>query len=73
MWNMEDNTYNDIRRRSLNQWLEEMEAHGDIAVRGGVKLAREYMSYLEEKISRLEQENSLKNEYLKQIKAGKSK
>ena len=36
-----DNTYNDIRDKSLNQWLDEMEQHEDVAVRGGVKLTRE--------------------------------
>ena len=42
MFIKDDNTYNDIREKSLNQWLDEMEKHEDIAVRGGVKLAREY-------------------------------
>ena len=37
----EDTTYNDIRERSLLQWLDEMERHEDVAVRGGVKLCRE--------------------------------
>lgn len=69
MWNIEDNTYNDIRKRSYEQWLDEMQEHQDIAVRGGVKLAREYTEYLEKEISRLKQENNLKNEYLKKLKA----
>ena len=29
-----DNTYNDIREKSLMQWLDEMEQHSDVAVRG---------------------------------------
>ena len=29
------------------QWLDEMEQHEDIAVRGGVKLAREYVQSLQ--------------------------
>lgn len=37
MFNREDNTYNEIREKSLFQWLDEMEKHEDIAVRGGVK------------------------------------
>lgn len=69
MWNIEDNTYNDIRKRSYEQWLDEMQEHQDIAVRGGVKLAREYTEYLEKEIARLKQENNLKNEYLKKLKA----
>lgn len=36
MFNREDNTYNEIREKSLFQWLDEMEKHEDIAVRGGV-------------------------------------
>lgn len=34
MFNREDNTYNEIREKSLFQWLDEMEKHEDIAVRG---------------------------------------
>ena len=41
MFFREDTTYNDIRRKSLEQWLGEIENHEDIAVRGGVKLCRE--------------------------------
>lgn len=53
----EDNTYNDIREKSLMQWLDEMSEHEDIAVRGGVKLAREYVQHLNDEIARLESEN----------------
>ena len=59
--------YNDIREKSLNQWLDEMEKHEDIAVRGGVKLAREYVQHLRDEIDRLQGENELKNSYLKKI------
>ena len=67
MFIKEDNTYNDIREKSLQQWLSEMEQHEDVAVRGGVKLCREYMQYLKDKNERLEQENELKNSYLKKL------
>ena len=40
MFIKEDNTYNDIREKSLLQWLNEMEKHEDVAVRVGVKLAK---------------------------------
>lgn len=63
-----DNTYNEIREKSLFQWLEEMEQHQDVAVRGGVKLNREYVQYLKEEIKRLEEENELKIQYLKKLK-----
>ena len=61
----EDTTYNDIRDRSLLQWLDEMEHHEDVAVRGGVKLCREYIQYLKQKNVKLEEENELKSTYLK--------
>ena len=53
MFFREDTTYNDIRRKSLEQWLGEIENHEDIAVRGGVKLCREYLEYLNGKIEKL--------------------
>lgn len=67
MFFREDNSYNDIRERSLDQWLDEMAQHEDIAVRGGVKLAREYVQYLNDKIKKLQEENELKNAYLKKM------
>ena len=67
MFIKEDNTYNDIREKSLMQWLDEMEQHEDIAVRGGVKLCREYIRYLKDKNERLKEENELKNSYLKKV------
>ena len=67
MFIKEDNTCNDIREKSLMQWLDEMERHEDVAVRGGVKLCREYMQYLKDKNERLKEENELKNSYLKKM------
>ena len=67
MFLKEDNTYNDIREKSLMQWLEEMERHEDIVVRGGVKLCREYIQYLKDKNERLKEENELKNSYLRKM------
>lgn len=68
MFTRPDNTYNDIREKSLMQWLDEMEQHSDVAVRGGVKLTREYVAHLQEKIKRLEEENELKAQYLRKMK-----
>lgn len=70
MFLKEDNTYNDIREKSLLQWLDEMERHEDVAVRGGVKLCREYMQYLKDKNEKLKEENELKNFYLKKMIKG---
>ncbi len=67
MFNREDNTYNEIREKSLFQWLDEMEKHEDIAVRGGVKLTQEYIQHLKDENKRLEEQNKLKNEYLKKV------
>lgn len=69
--NIEDNTYNDIREKSLMQWLDDMSKHEDIAVRGGVKLAREYYYYLKAENDRLKEESRLKSEYLKKVAAKK--
>ena len=44
-----------------------MEKHEDIAVRGGVKLTREYVLHLKAEIERLKGENELKNSYLKKM------
>jgi len=68
----EDHTYNEIRKKSLDQWLTEMEQHEDVAVRTGIPLVREYLQYLETEEQRLKDENDLKNEYMKKI-AAKSK
>ena len=68
MFKPDDTTYNDIRERSLLQWLSEMEQYDDVAVRGGVKLAREYMEYLKKENMRLQDENNLNNEYVKKVK-----
>lgn len=67
MFTRPDDTYNNIRKRSLEQWLSEMEKHEDVAVRGGVKLTREYIAHLEEEINRLKEECQLKDSYLKKI------
>jgi len=63
-----DDTYNDIRDKSLNQWLDEMAVHQDIAVRCGVKLAKEYIQHLKDENEKLKQENQLKNDYMKKLK-----
>ena len=68
MFTRPDNTFNDIREKSLMQWLDEMEQHQDLAVSGGVKLAREYVQYLKDEIKRQEESNQLKIDYMKKMK-----
>ncbi|MBQ0028544.1 MAG: hypothetical protein KBS96_08070 [Lachnospiraceae bacterium] len=70
-WFNDDNTYNDIRERSLKQWLKEMSEHDDIAVRGGVKLANDYIEHLKKENMSLNEEIELRNKYLKKIKDNK--
>lgn len=67
MFGREDNTYNEIREKALLKWLDEMEQHEDIAVRGGVKLCREYLAHLKDRNEKLKDENELKNGYLKKL------
>lgn len=69
MYFSDKSEYNDIREKALSQWLSEMEQHPDIAVRGGVKLTREYILYLEDEIERLKSENKCKAEYLRKMKS----
>ena len=73
MFRMEDNTFKDLRERSLMQWLEEMEAHQDMTVHGGVRLCRDYLAFLEQENARLKEENALKNTYLRKMAAQKRK
>ena len=73
MFRMEDNTYRDLRERSLMQWLEEMEAHEDMTVRGGVRLCREYLQSMKEETSRLQEQNRLTQSYLRKLAAEKKK
>ena len=67
MFKIEDHTYRDLRQRSLMQGLSDMEAHDDMTVRGGVRLCREYLDYLEAENRRLKEENELKNSYLQKM------
>ena len=71
MFQIEDNTFRDLRERSLMQWLEEMEDHEDLAVRGGVKLCRDYLEFLREENRRLKEQNALTQSYLRKLAAKK--
>lgn len=73
MFEREDTTYNDLRKNSFFSWLDELEQNEDIAVRGGVKLAREYVAHLEDEIDKLKESNELKKEYLKKAVENGSK
>lgn len=69
MWKQpEDTTFRDIREKSVMQWLDEISDHEDIAVRGGVKVTREYIEALKQQIKNLEDRNRLKDNYLRKLK-----
>ena len=67
MFRIEDNAFKDLRERSLMQWLEEMEAHEDMTVHGGVRLCREYIQSLKDENQRLKEQNQLTQSYLKKM------
>jgi hypothetical protein len=71
MFGKEDNTYNELRDKSIAQWLEDMSSHDDITVRGGVKVTKDYIAYLKKVIVSLENKSTLKDEYLKKLKSKK--
>lgn len=64
----EDNTYNDIREKSMKQWLNELAESEDIVNRGGARLTLDYLEHLDRKIKELEDKNALKDKYLKKMK-----
>ena len=68
MFGKEDTTYNDIRRKSLMQWLDDMEKHEDVAVRCGIKLNREYILHLENELENMKHKAKLRDDYLKKLK-----
>ena len=68
----EDNSFHEIRERSVAQWLGHMSSHEDIEVRGGVKATLEYIESLQKRIDDLESKDQVKSRYLKQM-AQKSK
>ena len=67
MFGKEDTTYNDIRRKSLMQWLDDMEKHEDVAVRCGIKLNREYILHLENELENMKNQAKLRDDYLKKL------
>lgn len=62
-----DNSFNDIRYKSLMKWLDEIEQDENIAISGGVTLAREYIQHLLDENQSLRNENELKKKYMKKL------
>lgn len=67
MFGREDNTFREIQEKSFFNWLDEMATHDDVAVRGGVRLAQEYVESLKKQIEVLKEQGKLKDEYLKKM------
>lgn len=64
----EDNSYNEMKGRSILKWLNEQIENGDKVNSSGAKATLEYIDYLNRKIKALEDKNALKDEYLKKVK-----
>ena len=62
-----DNSYNEIRYKSLMKWLDEVEQDENLAISGGTVLAREYIQYLRDENQSLRNENELKKKYMKKL------
>lgn len=69
MFGKEDNSYQEILEKSVEQWLVDVEQHENLIVRGGVKATREYIESLKKKITVLEEKNQMKDSYLKKLKS----
>ena len=67
MFGKKDTTYDEVRDKSISQWLEGMSQHEDIEVRGGVRVTKDYMDDLKKTIILLEEKNTLKDKYLKKL------
>ncbi len=64
----EDNTFHEIREKSLMSWLKQVRAEGNFEDASGAELAMDYIQFLQDKIVKLEEKNRLKERYLKQLK-----
>jgi hypothetical protein len=73
MFGKEDRTYDELRDKSIKKWLEDMNQHKDVEVRGGVRVTTDYIAYLKRKIMMLEEKSALKDKYLKKLKEDKHK
>lgn len=69
----EDNTYDEIREKSLMSWLAEVQVRGSYVDVCGAKLAVEYIQSLQDKIRLLEEKNQMKDRFLRQMKEKSNK
>ncbi|MDO4976918.1 MAG: hypothetical protein Q4E53_06625 [Eubacteriales bacterium] len=71
MFFKEDRTFREIQRRSVEDWLSQMEMHDDLLARGGVKVTREYIQFLQDQIHFLQEQGQLKDQFLRKLKEDK--
>ena len=68
MFMKEDNSFHEIREKSVLQWLDAMRRNEDLEVRGGVQATTDYIEGLKQEIAQLESANGVKDVYLKKMK-----
>lgn len=73
MFIKEDNTFHEMRKNSMNQWLEELIQGEDSVNKHGAKLTLEYIEYLYKKNDELKEEIALRDKFLKRLKAKQGK
>lgn len=71
MFIKEDRTFREIQKRSVEDWLSQMESHEDLLARGGVKVTREYIQFLQDQIHFLKEQGQLKDQFLRKLKEEK--
>lgn len=64
----EDNTYNEMKGRTILKWLNDLSENDNKVNSSGAKVTLEYIEYLNRKIKELEAKNNLKDDYLKKLK-----
>lgn len=73
MFIKEDNTFNDMRKNSTLQWLEQVLDGEDVVNKHGAKLTLEYIDYLHKKNDELKEQLALRDEFLRRLKSKESK
>ena len=69
MFIKEDNTFNDMRKNSTLQWLEQLLDGEDVVNKHGAKLTLEYIDYLHKKNDELKEQIALRDEFLRRLKS----
>lgn len=73
MFEKEDTTYIDIKKKSVDEWLIQMSEHEDLSVRGGVKATSEYIESLKKRVDDLNEKVDLYGKYLQKLKDEKKR